>query len=384
MSDVLSKYLGRLTTSGEPPDRASYNEAREHLRTLLVIEMRRRGLWTSLPGFVGVTASSWQDDGALEELVSDAYTYIFLRRLQGLTTQLKVRPNIHGLVVRNVRNFLTDRQSKADPLGYRIFNRLRGAVELLIGLGRLTIHGWTPKDGTWNKAPRINNATVLTFSHMPTLFADIVDLRSPTRDWNNRRMPDLVTAEGRAVPKVVQQLAEDVATLAGDGVQAFCFQHLAKALKDDARSRWHSLWCLQQDTAPEDGHPGASLVPFVIPDEVPDWQRFRTTVLDCVEQNINAIRQTKRQRDLWQVWLFLRSTRINTDEPDELPSCSELSCDLSLPRDRVSQLLGQLKHMVHHCFESAGAGPVHPVRAYADRNPVLATEAIRELRRLRS
>lgn len=375
MNDVFSDYLRRLMASGEPPGQDDYDEVRGHLRALVITELRRRGLWTSPPDYVGVPAGSWRDDGALDELVDDAYSYIFVNRLGGMTQQLKVKPNIRGLVSLNVRNFITDRQRKADPLGFRIYNRLRKAIERLLKLGRIFLRGEPvkiePSDGA---APKVDNASVLVFDAGLTHVTDPRDLEAPVSRWNDDLMPELVTAEGRSVPEVVEALAENVATLPDDNVQTFRFQHLAKALKDDARCRWQVLWQLERETAPEDGEPNAPQVPYVVPDPTPDWPRFRAVVLACVEQTIGAVGQALRQRHLWTVWLFLRSSRIDSETPREVPNHSQLGRQLDIPRERVGQILNQLKGMVRTCIDSAGSTHKSPDDAEHD-HPAAAHRA---------
>lgn len=82
----------------------------------------------------------------------------------------------------------------------------------------------------------------------------------------------------------------------------------------------------------------------------------RARVLACVEQAIAAIHPPKRQRDLWTTWLFVRATRLDTDEPRELPNDSETGRQLGLPRERVGQMLDQLKQLVRRCFDCPGTG----------------------------
>lgn len=348
VNDVFSEYVRSLAAGGEP-DQSSYDEVREHLRALLVTELRRRGLWEAPPSYLGVTAPSWRDPGALEELVAGAYVYSFADRLRGLTNQLAIRDNIHGLIVRNVRNFLTHRQRKADPIGYRVFVRLRKAVEGLIEKGRLLVRGWTARE-----TPAINNLSTLSFGPFPTPVADRETLEPPVRRWNDELMPELVTAEGPGVPKVIEELGEHVSTLPEDGVQAFRLGHLAGVLKRDARGRWLSVWRNTEERMPVDGEPGAEQVPVALPDPEPDGSRFREVVLDCVESAIGAVRQAKLQRDLWTVWLFLRSTRVDTEDASAMPSYSEIGRQLGLNRERVSQLFDKLKQWTRRCFQCDG------------------------------
>lgn len=375
MKRVFTNYLSSLTAAGEPPGIDAYDEVCGHLRAVLITELRRRGLWSSLPSFVGIPAASWQEEGALEELVFDAYAFIFIHRLNGLTHQLEVRSNVDGLIIRNVRHFITERQRKADPLGYRVYDRLRGAVERLLELGHIHLRGHSPatkesETESTGRLPRLHNNSVLAFENQLSPLADPSALTAPVSMWNNRRMPELVTAEGRGVPRVIEDLADDVASLQDMGIRAFRFQHLAKALKDDARGRWQALWQNQQETAPVDSEPGADRVPYVVPNESPDWPRFQAVVLACVEQTVAAVHQAKRQRDLWTVWLFLRGSRVDAEMPQALPGYSELGRQLQLPRERASQMLTQLKDMVQHCLRTTQdeSEPLH-----SDSQPRLQT-----------
>lgn len=356
MTNVFSDYVRQLA-AGREPDRADFDEVREHLRAHLVTEMRKRGLWTASPAYLGVIAPSWQEPGALDELVDEAFDFVLIDRLMGLIRQLQVNPAIDGLVVWNLRHFLTERQRRADPLGYRVFSRLKAAVDRLIGLGRLFLLGLTG-----GRAPRggspldgVVNSSVLALTQKAAAVADRPVLESSARQWNDRLMPDLALAEGRSVPAVVERLANQVADLPAVGVSAFRFGDLAKALKDDARKRWQAVWDRDRQMAPEDGEPGAPQVPIAQPDvDAFDETRFRDAVLACVEVGIAASGRPKLERELWSLWIWLRSSRIDADEPQELPNHLELGSLLGLNRERVAQLLDQLKQLVRGCLETAG------------------------------
>ncbi|MEM1207075.1 MAG: hypothetical protein AAGN66_27825 [Acidobacteriota bacterium] len=362
MRDVFTEYVAALAQE-EEPDPALYDEVLEHLLALLVTEMRRRGLWTAPPAWLGVTSARWQEVGALEELTFDAYVFAILRRLRGLTDQLEVRENIRGLVVKNVRHFLTKRQRDADPIGYRVFSRLRRALLALVERGQLVVRGWVeslraagrrPED---EGLPKLRNASVMGFGPFQAALASPDDLAEPVARIDDALMPDLVTAEGAAVQGVVNRLADRVATLPEDGVRAFRVGHLAKVMKDDVRSRWWAVWGQLQDTLPENGEPGAPQVPVARPAPEEDLPGFQDAVLRCVERTIDAVPQPKRRRDLWTVWTFLRGIRVDADAPEPMPSYSEAGRQVGLPRERVSQLLGELKGWVRRCFAGDGSAP---------------------------
>jgi hypothetical protein len=357
--DVFTAYVRQLAEDGESLNIDDYNEITEHLRALLVTEMRRRGLWTAPPSYLGLIASSstsWygHDRSALEELTHDAYTYIFVERLRSLANQLKTKPNIRGLVVRNVRHFLTDRQRKADPIGYRIFARLKQAVERLLELGRLFLLGLglQPKAAQKKKA-KIHNASLLSFlEKLPTL-ATPGDLAEPVARWNDHLLPELITAEGRAVPAVVERLSEAVGTLPEAGIQAFRMDQLAKALKDDSRRRLAAFDEAHEETVPEDAEPGAPRVPVAHPQPPPGrWPGLRAAVLACVEHTIDAVRQAKRQRDLWRVWIYLRDIRLESDASQPFPADAALGRTLEMPRERIRQMIHQLRDFTHQCLET--------------------------------
>jgi hypothetical protein len=235
--DVFSAYVARLGADGEPPDAATYEEVREELRGVLVGELRRRGLWRAPPHYLGLSGCNW-GQGALDELVTDAYTFIFIRRLRGLRRQQRLQGNIRSLVYFNVGNFLTDLQRKADPLGYRVFGRLREAVATGVERRQIFVHQREPK----KKKQRLRNGTILSFQPGLAPLTPRESFEATVRRWNEDLLPDLITAEGRAVPKVVERLADKVFALRNEGVAAFRFGDLINALKDDVRKRWDQAW----------------------------------------------------------------------------------------------------------------------------------------------
>ena len=237
VGEVFSDYVARLGPDGEPPDTDCYQRVRHGLRAVVVGELRRRGLWQSPPSFLGAMGARWNRD-ALGELVSDAYVFIFVRRLRGLRDQQKLKTNIRPMVIKNVRNFLTELQMKADPLGYRVFGRLRQAVEK--NIQREEVFLLNARQAA--KKPRLGNHSLLGFQPAPATATPRADLAEPVRAWNNELLPKLITAEGRAVPGQVQRLAEKVLTLKTTGVAAFYLGDLAAELKGDIRRRWDGVW----------------------------------------------------------------------------------------------------------------------------------------------
>lgn len=349
MSEILSDYVASLSADGEPPGMASYEEVLEELRTLLVRELRRRGLWRAPPAFRGYEGARW-GDGALDDLVIDAYTFTFVDRLRGLRNQQRLKGNIRPMVVRNVRNFLNEILRKTDPLGYRIFGRLREAVEILIKRGEVLVH---------EKKDRVlSNSTKLSFRPGMAPLTSRADLEEPVRRWNDDLLPDLLTAEGLSVPAVVERLAEKVTTLKDDGVAAFRFGDLIAALKDDASKRWDGVWeqSLGELGTEVDDSGVLSTVRVDQPEDT-DWPRRLLLIQECVASSIDAERPPKLRRDLTSLWFLIRSTRLRTGEVGPIPSYAELGRQLKLTRDRVRQLFERLWPVIQACLHTAGQVP---------------------------
>ncbi len=149
----------RLLSSGKPLDAGSLEALWGALRAALRAELRRRGLWESPPAYLGVYGwESWEtsgaERGALEELLFECYSYIFVPRFRSLQAQLKVKPNIDGLIFLSIRNFLHERQKEHDPLGSQVFEVLRSAVRTALAEGTLRV---------LSGDERIRNDTVLGF-----------------------------------------------------------------------------------------------------------------------------------------------------------------------------------------------------------------------------
>ncbi len=200
----------------------------------LVRQMRARGLRSAPPSYLGVYGgASWEEEGLLDELIGDCYTYIFVRRLPGLIKQLMVRPNIDGLVVRNVQNFLHDTQKKHDPLGYRVFEVLESALQLAVDARSLYV---------LENGPKIRNATILSFSRwtQPKVVPQLShppDFSLQVKVWNDDLMPDLIRAKGKARRTLEVGLKERVVRLSEDGVKGFRFKDLVDPMKHDVRQR---------------------------------------------------------------------------------------------------------------------------------------------------
>lgn len=148
MASVFTEHVREFSTASDPAEKVL-----PELEKLLRQRMRRRNLFTAPPSYLGYDPRSWDAPGAFEDIVADCYIFAFLNRLQGLRNQLRARTNIDGLIIRNVDNFLLERQRRHDPIGYAVFGNVEGAACMTEAAGELTVEG--------RNQGRLNNQSIL-------------------------------------------------------------------------------------------------------------------------------------------------------------------------------------------------------------------------------
>jgi hypothetical protein len=326
----------------ETPDADLFHDAWHGLRALLAKELKRRGLWLSSPAYLGVCGGErWDAEetpGALGELVADAYTFVFVDRMQSLKRQLEDKPDIDGLVLLNVRHFLHERQREHDPFGFRIFELLQAAVGEAVAAGNLYLLAGSRK---------VRNDTLLGFDPAaePPPPATAPDLSAIVARWNDQLMPDLVTARTRQQAAVLQQLRALVLELPRHGIEVFRFKDLLDPLKIDARARWATL--LEEVSG--------SLDPA--PDAAPSFE----SLTRHVSASIARIKEPRTRTQLSTLWHYLRrrhggdpDTGTGQERESELtmtletssPSYRQLGRRLKLPRERLPALFSLLRQLV--------------------------------------
>lgn len=360
----------RLVAGGRPPDKRSLEPVWNALRAALRGELRRRGLWESSPAYLGIYGwESWETPGgALEELLAECYTYIFVQRLGGLDAQLKVKPNVDGLIFLNIRHFLHERQREHDPLGSQVFEVLRSAVRTAIAEG--TLHVLSGDEG-------IRNDTVLSFS--PGAAAPVAareGIAPLVTSWNDDLLPDLVTLRGQRQEEVVLRLREKLPELEREGFTVFGFKDLVDPLKADVRKRWAAILDQSEgETAPQGGEEeGRSRVRFVPPDRRVEERELFGRLVDCVLTALKRLDTGKKTREyLMTLWQFVRlqasegeglaapgsrlGQLLREVDEDERPSQRRLAEQLRIPRERLPGLYETLGSLLEKC-RAANSGRV--------------------------
>ncbi len=392
---VFSDYVRSLDSAGEPPDPQVFDDLWNALGQALRIELKKRGLWDTSPDYLGVYGyEHWYrqvpvtddlSDQALDELLAGCYTHIFVRRLGGLKAQLEVKPNIDGLVFLGIRNFLHDLQKRHDPLGFRVFEILRSAVQGALKAGELSLLGGDR---------RIRNDTILGSSTLAVVVASAEDrldnrLETTVKSWNDTLLPEIVTARGEARLKVIAELQRLLAKLPEDGLRSFTFKQIIEPLKNDARARWGALLDLEEGESAleglEDG--GLALVRRSPASAAPNVQLEEhdsyDALVSCVSERIDQRRAFESADAAWagdvsggrgaspvllylgRLWEFLHTRSSESRHPTETMagpiapdasihdpeplSARKLGKLLSIPRDRIPNLFETLRELVDAC-----------------------------------
>lgn len=364
-ADVFSDFL-RSLEAGREPDDECLRGVLAALETLLRQEMRRSGIWRLPPVRLGVVGyASWSEPGALAELAADAYQAVILRRLRGLLAQLRLKPQIEGLVRLNVRRFLRDYQREGDPLGYRAWVVGQSAAERAVERGTLAVAADGPPiaAGTLLALPSTSGAPG---GGPRGVAGGRRALAERAARWNAELLPDLVTAGGRGLDAVIDRLAGRLPELAEDGVRAFRVRELVAALRDDLRRRWAArLWQAgdvaaagEVASAGEDEPP----VPVLLlsprpagPEEAAAEREAARRLRRCMEEGLEAAagdpRTLEQARALW------RALQIAAVEEETMPSRRRLAQALGIPRDRMPGLFRVVGRVMTGCRRALGLDP---------------------------
>jgi hypothetical protein len=365
---VFTDYV-RSLAAGEPVNRRRLEEVWDALRFALRGELKKRGLWEAPPSYLGVYGSlSWEAAGAasqkecaLEELLSECYAYNFVDRLRSLQAQLKVKPNIDGLVFLNIRHFLHERQKEHDPLGSQVFEVLQSAVRLAVEEGDLRVI-----EGDAG----VRNDTVLGFGGGARSSSLREKAPALVARWNDELLPDLVTLRGQRQETVVRRLRERLSDLRREGIEAFRFKDLVDPLKNDVRGRWAAILERSQcELAPQVDEEGSrEAVPLARPDTGFEERQVFLKLVDCVLTSIRKLDTSEKTRSyLVTLWQFLRlqasedleegmaawNGLISAEEPESggggQPSLRRLAEQLRIPRDRLPELYHTLGKLLEEC-----------------------------------
>lgn len=385
----FTDFLNALEGREGSPSRESFAYAWQALRAALVHELKKRGLWNSPPRFLGIYGATtwWQAQGgglrprdALDELVAECYTQVFVQRLRSLRAHRKAKGNVDGLVFLAIRHFVHDRQKANDPEGYRVFDLVQLALRRLLDQGILSIAGPGPAPGERAANRALDSATILTFlpQEAPPLAARDA-FRALVQVWNNDLLPGIVNARYREKRQVQEKLVRRIARLPAEGILAFRLKDLLVPLKDDTRRRWRALAVSSQGEVAT-GEDSADGLPRIVLKSAAD---VRFEERDSFEKLTAGVAREIRQRPeldertrtyLRRLWQGLGSAAVG-EGPDGCgsgldngrPSQRELASVLGIPRDRLPDLLDTLRRLTRE-YQTAAGGLLAVDRSAEDRS----------------
>lgn len=365
---LFTDFLARQTRSREEPETHELEEVLAALWKALRWELRRRGMWHRPPAYLGVVGlASWAEaerearerapePGRGLELVADCFRYVFVDRWPYLVRRLESGGDVEGLVYRNVRNFLHDRQRQGDPLGFRVFSLLRAAARAQVETGRLRVLAGDAG---------IRGSTVLgaaASGRQPPAGREM--LQETARVWADRLLPELVTARGKGQEVVVETLGARLADLPRERRESFRFGDLAASLVAAVRARWGAVFDLAQGPTAtqgegprEDSDELPELVRWIGPDtRFEDREDFRR-LADCIRRGVESWEGTpEAHRHLEALWRWLAAHAAEPDPaPGELPSRRRLAAELGIPRNRLPELFAVLGEITEACRARLGA-----------------------------
>lgn len=349
MSELVFTEYVRCIAAGHQPSAELHERFWRRFRGALVHEMKTRSIWSVPPGrLCFVAGSSWSSsEEALEELLHDCFISVLLERLQGLAAQLKVKPDVEGLVFRNLKNFLTALQKRFDPVGYRVYERLRDTVCRAVDEGRMDV---------LEGGRKIDNRTLLGISSPPNgKAATAGELMDHAGLWADDLLPDLLLAGGsRQKARVLERLAAHLDRLADAGIRIFRFKALADALKAAVRPRWHALRVAQGGNIGfEETSDAVEVVRLVPPDAQYEDREAYGKLLACMDEKLERHEAKERTREyLYWLWDYVK-IQVAEDEHDR-PGRRQLSRLLGIPRDRFPELEGILRLWLDVCRRACG------------------------------
>lgn len=359
-SAVSSRFTEFVRSLGEETDRELFTAVWSELRALLRNELKKRSLWDSPPSYLGVHGwTHWEApaaegparrvrEDALGELVAECFPFIFVTRIRGLKAQLKIKPNLDGLILLNVRHFLHERQKEHDPLGFRVFEVVHAAVCQAMARGELQVLAGDPK---------VRNDTLLGFDPARELPAFPPEVDSLVARWNDDLMPALIMAKGADKEEVCARLCAHLLELPQHGIQCFRFKDLVDPFKFNARARWAGL--LETESEHQDWRQTLLwMLPATDVESQQNLEQLTCRVSAAIETLEVELRTKTALLTLWSELRRYAEARVETAaEEEEVLSQRKLALRLGIRRARLPELFGILRQLVIRCRDQEWSRP---------------------------
>lgn len=346
LTDLLREWLTKGELSSELGDRLW-----RALEAVVVAELRRRGLWSVSPRYLGFVGDRWHDPGApgggpMAELLSEVFFEAVAHPLARWRTLLAdPAANLEAALVKAVRHAVHALHRRNDRLGYALYQRAREAVEAALAAGELRLVGG--EDG------KIGNASLLGApgrKRDSPASPEALAARVPA--WVDELLPELVTGLKEKRREAVARLQRRLAGLAGEGIEVWRFKDLMDPLKAEIRARWQHRGADAGELATEIDDQGLHRLVRLVQPLHPRRIELEhlEKLLACIAEQIE--RHSAQQRTLehfWSLWSYLGSHADPASDEPRLPSARELARLLDIPREKIPSLLETLGRFLQLC-----------------------------------
>ena len=290
--------------------------------------MRRRGLLTAPPKYLGYDVPRWRGPDAFSDIVVDCYVFAVLDRIEALRNQLLVCDNVDGYVARNIDNFLFERQKRYDPLGYAAFRNVVAAVIQAREAGWLSV-GVAPGE-------RLSGRAVVQLAETAGTapLADLLGLAALVEDapgWN-----DILPHLARITELGQEWLTALLCNLKTGGIGTFRVRDLVAVIAVRARKDWIARHATPpQDLAEEGNEEFGQLVRWIAPDQSLEHRDRWEMLKREVPKKIAGLDRQERVRARLARLFSVLVKAIDSKE-GAVPTQVELTRQLGVPRSTVS------------------------------------------------
>jgi hypothetical protein len=287
MASAFTEHVRNFRGDQDAPE-----EVLRDLGELLRQRMRRRGLLSAPPAFLGCGGPNWNQGDTWDELLTDCYLYAFLEsgRLEALQNHLTDFPTIDGLIRRNVDQFLLERQRRNDPIGRAVYGNVEGAVGLARSAGLVTAEGLDGHRLTSQCIIRFGGAAPASAAMAPEMIRQAV---ATAPGWSDV-LPHLVRTTEAGQEWVLGLLQSLRATGAG----AVLAGDLIAALAAPARSDWAARHAVpSSETAFEGQDEAVRLVRTLRPDTSAEDREQWEWIKREVAREIETLDRQQRVRE---------------------------------------------------------------------------------------
>jgi hypothetical protein len=341
MASVLTEHVRTFSEASDPTQ-----EVLQELKRLLRYHMKRKNLLFAPPEILGYPeVTNWSAKNAFDDILVDCYKFAILDRLTALQSQLRTKPNVNGLISRNVASFLLERQRKYDLIGYAVFANVREAVNDLESQPSPTQPALTITNRVQRK---LTSRSILRWGgdHSAQLATSqqIREQLERVSGWTDAvKWLTEMSEEGRAWVRGF------LGSLPAAGINAVLVGDLVDVLASRVRLDWRSLHAtpareLALERFDETGKDCVQMVRIIMPDDSIESRERWEQLKRIIPQRIASLNRQARVRERLAK-VFDALVRV-IDSGAEPPTQAELGEQTGIARATLSDDMRLLREII--------------------------------------